>query len=420
MISQEFHKEKRSDAAAGLLDRSLLIVFAGKAPQRTGDQSYAFTPNRNFYYLTGVAKERSVLLMAKYEDCLEEVLLIEKPNPRKEPHWTNDGYRSGQELTGIPTIRYLDELMFVSQSSSAISTLVERDFQNVYFDFETGDVGDPLDQARMYARKIQDRFPYLQIQNIHHQLCNLRVCKERSEIEKIRRAIEITDEGIKSMMRRVKAGLWEYELEAAFDYELKVRGVKNPAFPSIIASGANATVLHYEDNNQMVGEDELVLVDVGAEYDYYCADISRTFPVSGRFTPRQRILYEIVLKAQEATIEAMKPGQGLEQLLDITKATMAAECQRVGLIKTAEELSRYFFHGVSHYLGLDTHDVGGRNVKLAPGMVLTVEPGLYVPEENIGIRIEDDVLITADGHEVLSKQIIKTVEDIERFMQQTT
>ena len=422
MISQEFHKEKRSDAAAGLLDRSLLIVFAGKAPQRTGDQSYAFTPNRNFYYLTGVAKERSVLLMAKYEACLEEVLLIEKPNPRKES-------RIGQmmdidqarELTGIPTIRYLDELdVCIAELLSNRGTLVERDFQNVYFDFETGDVGDPLDQARMYARKIQDRFPYLQIQNIHHQLCNLRVCKERSEIEKIRRAIEITDEGIKSMMRRVKAGLWEYELEAAFDYELKVRGVKNPAFPSIIASGANATVLHYEDNNQMVGGDELVLVDVGAEYDYYCADISRTFPVSGRFTPRQRILYEIVLKAQEATIEAMKPGQGLEQLLDITKATMAAECQRVGLIKTAEELSRYFFHGVSHYLGLDTHDVGGRNVKLAPGMVLTVEPGLYVPEENIGIRIEDDVLITADGHEVLSRQIIKTVEDIERFMQQTT
>lgn len=422
MINQEFHKGKRKDLATHLLDRSLVILFAGKAPKRTGDQNYTFTPNRNFYYLTGVDKEKSVLVMVKYDNCLEEVLLIEKPNRRKES-------RIGQmmdldqarELTGIPTIRYVDEMEnCISELLNNRGTLVERDFGHVYFDFEAGAFDDPLDEAKIYVKTVQGRFPYLQVQNIHHQLCNLRVLKEPAEIEKIKRAIAITDEGIKNMMRRVQPGVMEYELEAGFDYALKVRGVRNPAFPSIVASGANATVLHYEDNNQMVDEDELVLVDVGAEYEYYCADISRTFPSSGRFTPRQRTLYGIVLKAQEETIKAMKPGQELEQLLDVTEAAMAEECQRIGLIKSADELSRYFFHGVSHYLGLDTHDVGARNVKLAPGMVLTVEPGLYIPEENIGIRIEDDVLITDHGHEVLSQGIIKTAEDIERFMQQST
>lgn len=418
MISQEFHASKRKDLIVQAMDKSLIILFAGEAPKRNGDQRYPFTPNRNFYYLTGVDKEKAILIITKYEDKIEEILLIEKPKPRKESRIGKMmDIDQAKELTGISTVRYIDEMEnCIAALLSNTGTLVERDFNYVYFDFETDNFTEPLSKTQEFAKKMTDRFPYLSVKNIHHNICNMRVIKEPAEIDKIRRAIDITNEGIKNIMRNMKLGVMEYELEAGFDFELKIRGVKNTAFSTIAASGENAISLHYEDNNCIVGEKELVLFDLGAEFEYYCADISRTFPSSGKFTERQRVLYNIVLKAQEETIKAMNPGQELEGLIDTTRGVLIEECKKIGLIELDHEISKYFFHGVSHYLGLDTHDVGDRNVKLKPGMVLTVEPGLYIPEEGVGIRIEDDVLITDSGHEVLSKNIIKNIDDIEKFM----
>ena len=208
----------------------------------------------------------------------------------------------------------------------------------------------------------------------------------------------------------------EHQLEAYFNFDLKMAGVKDFAFPSIVASGPNGTILHYVENDREVQDGELVLLDLGAQYGYYSADISRTFPANGKFSARQKELYEIVLKAQAAVIEAIKPGFPMKELNEITKKVLTEELMRIGLIKEDSELANYYYHGVSHYLGLDTHDVGVYDGELQPGMVITVEPGLYVAQEQIGIRIEDDVLVTKDGAEVLSSAIPKQVADIEAIM----
>lgn len=210
--------------------------------------------------------------------------------------------------------------------------------------------------------------------------------------------------------------MMEYEIEAYFNFELNKRGIKEFAFDTIAASGKNATVLHYSSNNTKTQDNELMLLDLGAQYQLYNADISRTFPLNGKFTERQKQVYNIVLKANEEVMKAVKPGVTLMELQNLCKSILAEGCKSIGLIKEDSELSKYYFHGVSHPLGLDTHDVGSRGMKLEAGMIITDEPGLYIEEEGIGIRIEDDILVTENGYENLSQSIIKSVEDIESFM----
>ena len=184
----------------------------------------------------------------------------------------------------------------------------------------------------------------------------------------------------------------EYEIEAYFNYILKKNGVKDFAFPTIAATGKNATILHYVDNNTKTKDGELMLLDLGAQYKYYNGDISRTFPINGKFSERQKEVYNIVLEANETVMKAVKPGVTTGELQDITKKVLAHGCKRIGLIKEDSELNKYYYHGVAHPLGLDTHDVGPRNIELKPGMIITDEPGLYIEEECIGVRIEDDIL----------------------------
>lgn len=219
------------------------------------------------------------------------------------------------------------------------------------------------------------------------------------------------------MMRNAKPGMAEYEIEAYFDFELKRRGVKDFAFKSIAASGINASVLHYSDNNSVTKDGDLILFDVGAQWNYYNGDITRTFPVNGRFTQRQREIYDIVLEGQRKVIKAIKPGTEFKRLNEILIQHYGCELKKIGLIENDSEVSKYYFHSVSHMLGLETHDAGRHNEGiLKEGMVFTVEPGLYIPEEEIGIRIEDNVIVTKDGCRVLSKDIIRTADEIEKFM----
>jgi Xaa-Pro aminopeptidase len=219
------------------------------------------------------------------------------------------------------------------------------------------------------------------------------------------------------MMKNSKAGMYEYELEAYFDFELKRNGVKDKAFTTITASGKNGTVLHYSENSRKTAENELVLVDCGATYKYYSGDITRTFPVNGKFTDEQRLFYNIVLEGQKKVISAVREGIEYKSLNDILKKHYAVELKKCGLIKEDSEVSKYYYHSVSHQLGLETHDAGRRNCGvLKAGMVITVEPGLYIAEKSIGIRIEDNVLVTKDGCEVLSADIVKEIDDIEKLM----
>ena len=210
--------------------------------------------------------------------------------------------------------------------------------------------------------------------------------------------------------------MYEYQAESVFNYTITNNGADGNAFDTIAASGENAVILHHIENDSKVKKDNLILMDLGAQYNQYASDISRTLPVSGKFTERQKELYNIVLNTQKEVIKIMIPGTPFSKMNEIAKEFFAKELINLGLIQNEEEVAKYYYHGVGHYMGLDTHDLGSREVDLQPGMVITCEPGLYIAEENIGIRIEDDILITEKGNEVLSKAIIKEVDDIERFM----
>lgn len=412
-MKTSFFIHNRERLAETLPDQSLVILFAGKAPQKSADEQYPFTINRNFYYLTGVDEQNVILVLKKTNGKLEENLFIEKADPVMEK-WVGKTIsdEEAKEVSGIEHVHYLDQF-----DSYLGGLLLRESIDNLYIDLERREWDRHTTESQLFADKIQKNYPALGIKNIYHEICELRVIKTPEEIEKIKQAIGITFEGLKNLMGHTKEGLMEYQLEANFDYVLKSSGVTDFAFKTITASGKNATVLHYEDNNSPVNDGELVLLDFGAQYQKYNADISYTFPVNGKFSDRQKLFYNIVLDTLKEVTALIEPGRKFADLNAHAKKALAAGCKKAGLIEKDEEISKYYFHGVSHFLGLDTHDVGSYKDRiLEPGMVLTVEPGLYIEEESIGIRIEDDILVTETGYENLSKEIFRSVEDIESFM----
>ena len=208
----------------------------------------------------------------------------------------------------------------------------------------------------------------------------------------------------------------EYQVQADYIHEITLQGSEGYSFNTIMASGENATILHYEDNNQPLHKGELILCDLGALYKNYGSDITRTYPINGTFTDRQKEIYEVVLHANKETINFIKPGRTWKEVNDFTRNILAEGAKKLGIIKEDKEIIKYYYHSFGHFLGLDVHDVGNHNIPLEEGMVLTVEPGLYIKEEKIGVRIEDDILITKDGNINLSKNIIKEIKDIEEYM----
>lgn len=411
-MKKEFFTKNRKNLMDKVQDNSVVILFAGNAPQKSGDENYNFTPNRNFYYLTGIDRENVVLLLSKRNNKIEETLYIEKSDPVLAK-WVGEkmGKDEAMASSGIDDIEFVDNF-----EGSVHNFLDSNNYFNVYLNLERMSFEDTPSGAHKFAKTIINKYPYINIKNAYPIISELRTIKTDEEVENMRTAIEITKEGIKNIMKNSKPGMHEYELEAYFNFTLKLSGVTDYAFNTIAAAGKNATVLHYGDNNCIAEDNDLILFDLGAQYKYYNADITRTFPVNGKFTERQKLFYNIVMKAQKAVITMIKPGVPFKALNEKCREVLAEECISIGLIKEESELSKYYFHGVSHYLGLDTHDVGNREALLAPGMVITVEPGIYVGEEKIGIRIEDDVLVTSEGHDVLSKDFLKTVEEIEEFM----
>ena len=408
-----FFERNRSRLKELLPDESLTILFAGKAPQKSADEHYPFVPNRNFYYLTGVNEQNVILMLKKSGALFEETLFIEKADPVMEK-WVGKtvSKEEAESLSGIKNIKYVE-----SFESFVAGTFFTNQAKHVCLDLERrGWSGAPTNTS-LFAKHIREHYPHVTIHNVYPEISELRVFKTPEEIQKIKEAIAITKEGIYSVLKNAKSGLMEYQLEAHFDFTLKSNGIRNYAFNTITASGKNATVLHYEHNNAQTNSGELVLLDLGAQKDYYNADISYTFPVDGKFSDRQKELYNIVLKALKETTALIKPGLEYAELDKHAKKVLAEECKKIGLIQEDSEISRYYYHSVGHFLGLDTHDVGSyKDRVLEPGMVITIEPGLYIEDESIGIRIEDDILVTEDGFENLSKDIMREVEEIEEFM----
>ncbi|MFJ8413646.1 aminopeptidase P family protein [Bacillus paramycoides] len=414
-MKSTFFAQNRERLKKTLPDESITILFAGQAPHMSADAHYKFVPNRNFYYLTGIDEPNVIFMLKKFGDSVEETLFIEKSDPVLEK-WVGKtvSKEEAEKLSGIKKVVYIESFEKIMSN-----TLFTENVKYVNLDLELREWKGTETKALAFAKHVREQYPHITIGNVYPNICELRVFKTEEEIEIIKEAITVTKEGIYNVLKHAKADMMEYELEAHFDFTLKSSGIKHHAFHTILASGKNATVLHYEDNDAKVGQSDLVLLDLGAQKDYYNADISYTFPASGTFSSRQKQIYNIVLKALKETTELIKPGLKFAALNEHTKKVLAEECKAIGLIQEDEELSKYYYHGVSHFLGLDTHDVGTyKDRVLEEGMVITIEPGLYIEEESIGIRIEDDILVTKDGYENLSKDIIREVEEIEEFMRE--
>ena len=411
MINTVF-KNNRNKLAEKLEDNSILVMFAGEAKYKSADERYDFTPNRNFYYLTGIDEEKDILVIKKENGEVSETLFIREIDEIMAK-WVGATFtkEEASEKSGIENVMYLDSFL-----SSLNSLLCSEEIENIYLDLERRDFDEAEREGGIFAKKIAKRYPQVVIKNAYNIISELRLRKSKEEIDEMRKAAEITKDGVELLMNSSKPGMMEYQLEAYFDFYLKQNGVKDFAFKTIAASGKNASILHYNENDSEMKDGDLILFDLGAQWNYYNADVSRTFPVNGKFTDRQKELYQAVLDVNIAMINMMKPGVSMREVNDAANDMIAEKCLALGLIEKKEDFRKYYFHSIGHSLGLDTHDVGKRFGVLEEGMVWTIEPGLYIPEENIGIRIEDDVLITVDGHEVLTKGIIKSIDDIEEFM----
>ncbi|MCD7855586.1 MAG: aminopeptidase P N-terminal domain-containing protein [Clostridiales bacterium] len=388
------------------------VFFCGNSAHKVGDEFYPFTPNRNFYYLTGLSEPGLILLLSKCDEKPNARLFIKRPDP-ETAKWTG-AYLTDRECENISGIK---DFTFIDEFDKYINDKIcQKTITKFYIDFDK-QIPKNVSPAIDFAEKIIANSPVPQISDISGFMASLRAVKTDFEVENIKKAIQITKNGVYSMMKNAKPGMYEYELEAYFDYELKHKGVFDKAFASIIAGGKNAAVLHYSSNNCSVSDGSLVLCDVGAAWGYYSGDITRTFPISGTFTDRQRELYNIVLEGNLLTQELIKPGIPFKRLNENLIDYYAKALKSIGLISLKEDVKNYYWHKVSHFLGLETHDIGrGDEGVITEGMVFTVEPGLYIADEGIGIRIEDDILVSKEGCICLSEDIIKKPEDIEEFM----
>lgn len=407
-MKREFYKNNRERVLNKIKDNSLLILFAGKSPKKTGDENYPFTPNRNFYYLTGIDEEDHILVLSKLNGISKEYLFIKEVDPIREK-WEGKTIRKEEvfDICGVEDVRYLGDF-----NTFTDKIVLNKEGINIYLDLEKGNT------SYDYLNEIKNKYYNINIKNAYNLIGSLRLIKTEEEIDRIRKAISITIDGVNELMKNSKPGIKEYELEAYFDFVCKKNGAKDLAFKTIAAAGKNATVLHYVTNDSELKDGDLILFDLGAQYKYYNGDISRTFPINGKFTDRQKEVYNAVLRVNEKVIEEMKPGVSFLELNKKAREWIAEECISLGLITIKEDVSKYYYHSIGHSLGMDTHDIEleNRDVIFEAGMIYTVEPGIYIEEEGIGIRIEDDVLITDNGYEVLTKEMIKTVEEIEEFM----
>ncbi|MFT5732863.1 MAG: Xaa-Pro aminopeptidase [Planctomycetota bacterium] len=414
-------------------DQIAAVIPTATTKVRNDDSDYRFRPHSDFYYLTGFAEPSSclVLLPARDDRPARSILFLRERDKEREI-W--DGRRLGIErATGTIGV---DEARDIETLWDELPNLLSDHEQIMW---RLGDGEDQDRRMTMLFAGLRDRArgsirPATTLVDPGPYVSEMRLFKTEGELDKMRKAAQLTAETHTSLMAKAAPGMNEAEAEAFLDYSYRKAGGTGAAYGHICAGGANACILHYIENNEPLQDGDLMLVDSGAEWDFYAADITRTFPVNGKFSPEQRALYEIVLRAEEASIEKVRPGVPFDEVHAATLEIIVDGLIDLGLLKgTAEEAldsgayRAFFMHKTSHWLGLDVHDCGtytkdGKPRPLEPGMVLTVEPGIYVDPENedveerwrgIGIRIEDDVLVTETGHEILTAAAPKSIVDVE-------
>lgn len=411
-MDQAFYVENRKKLAAHLGDGDSMLFFSGESLRKTADENYPFFTNRNFLYLTGVRQEQSALLLQKKNSELDERLYALKPDLAREV-WTGRRFTGEelQQLSGIQRIEDIDDL-----NKTLDAQLAGRSAQVLWLCFDGLAPERSFDLERDFAKKIQRRHPHVSIKNSYPLVCGMRKIKTPAEVDAIRRGMQITGAGIRRMMRAAKPGLFEFQLEAEFNYELAAHRQRRTAFPSIIAAGERNFYLHYSYLQGRVADGDLILTDVGAAYDDYCTDISRVFPANGRFSERQAQIYRIAFDANRAVMAEVRPGVPFSMPNRVCREVSFKGLKDLGLLEDFADIGNYVWHGTTHHIGLDTHDVGGYGEPMAENMVFTVDAGIYVREWGIGLRLEDNVLVIADGCENLSAAIPATIEEIERLM----
>jgi Xaa-Pro aminopeptidase len=414
---------------------SVAIISSAREATRSNDTHYRYRQDSDFYYLTGFDEPEAIAVIAPSRQEHRYALFVRPRDPEKEI-W--DGRRAGVE--GAREQYGADAAFPINEFEEKIGEYLNG-ATNLYYRIGNGnaDLDETIVREIRRLRALGRRgasAPEAIIDTgaIIHEM---RLFKSEEEIEFMQRAADIASEGHIEAMKAARPGMKEYEIEALIEYTFRKNGASGPAYNSIVGSGANATILHYINNESTLQEGDLLLIDAGAEYGGYASDITRTFPINGRFTEPQRDIYELVLKTQMACVERVRPGANVDELKEYSIELLTEGMAQLGLLKgepkkliEEEKYKQFYMHGLGHFLGLDVHDVGRYHIKdearrLAPGMVMTVEPGLYIapdtkdiPEKylGIGVRIEDDVLVTEDGPRVLSSKAPKQVEEIEDLM----
>lgn len=422
-LNPEIFVQNRKRFVEKMEKNSIAIFNSNDELPSNGDALHRFKQNSDLIWLTGVEQEDSMLVLFPNnpDPKYREVLVLVRPNELKEK-W--DGHRlrvnEAQAISGIQTIVWLDTLDGFLQPWIHLA-------DTIYLNSNENDRKSNLVPVRDYrfAETMKQRYPLHNYKRSARILKDLRAIKTALEVEVMQKAMDITDIAFRRLLQFIKPGVMEYEIEAEIFHSFLSQRATCPAYGSIIASGDRARVLHYVENSRECKEGELILMDFGAEYGNYCADLTRTVPVSGKFTRRQKTVYNACLHLHHYAASILKPGISIVDYTEKVGDEATVIFQKIGLLKKSDiknedpenrAYRKYLYHGISHHLGIDVHDLGTRTEPIKAGMVFTIEPGIYIEEEQMGIRIENNFWITKNGNKDLMKNIPITVEDIEALM----
>lgn len=422
-LNSEIFVQNRKRFIERMEKNAIAIFNSNDELPSNGDALFSFKQNADLFWLTGIEQEDSMLILFpdNQDKKFREVLVLIRPAELKEK-W--DGHRLRAEeakaISGISTVIWLDSLDGLLQPWIHLADII-------YLNTNENDRKSSMVPVRdyRYAREMRCRYPLHEYRRSARILKELRSVKSPLEVEVMQKAMDITGKTFRRLLSFIKPGVMEYEIEAEIMHEFLRSRATGPAYSSIIASGNRARTLHYVANNNECKDGELVLMDFGAEYGGYCADLTRTVPVNGKFTKRQKEVYDACLHLHRFAASVLKPGISITDYTEKVGAEATEQFFKIGLLSKAEiknedpenrAYRKYLYHGISHHLGIDVHDVGTRTEPLQEGMVLTVEPGIYIEEEQMGIRIENNFWITKDGNRDLMKNIPVTTEEIEALM----
>lgn len=429
-LTNQFHMDRREALRSRLPDNSCAIIFSNPERIRSGDVDFEYHQNPDFFYLTGLEESNSILLIWKENRAIEGIqtheLIFVQPSNKLQEIWTGKtiGVSGAMTELGISLAFSSEDFEMIDGCFNGLSKILYTGFpKGLVNDRKTSsDLSDLVEAFKLksnYPSSLHDDYALGKI------LRSMREVKLPEEILLMKKANSISIVAHREMMKAIRPGLTEFQIQAIGEYFFKSQGAESTAYPSICGAAENACVLHYQTNQRKLNDGDLLLLDMGAEYHGYAADVTRTLPVNGKFSDTQKIIYNLVLEAQTAAINECKSGNKFNDPDRMARKILKDGLVKLGILKDTEDLGQYYPHGTSHYLGLDVHDVGTPST-LKAGMVLTVEPGLYFPEGspcdraywNIGIRIEDDILITENGFENLTGSLPRETSEIEEIIKE--